>query len=162
MLEFQNMKTFLLRICTSSNWSEEVFIITKVMNTVPSTYVIKDLNGKEIFETFYRKELQKINQKEFRTEKVIKRKEISYMLHGKAVIIHLIAVLIKKTLYKMSQYFPKPYDRFGRDINVKVDSPNYAIKTDVKKATEIDTFNLALKSNLAKLKAEVDKINVDK
>ena len=87
---------------------------------------------------------------------------MSYMLHGKAMIIHLIAVLIKKTLYKMSQYFPKPYDRFGRDINVKVDSPNYAIKTDVKKATEIDTFNLALKSNLAKLKAEVDKIDVDK
>ena len=57
----------------------------------------------------------------------------------------------------MNQYFPKPYELFGGDINVKVD-----LKTDLKKATWIDTFNLALKSNLAKLKDEVDKIDFDK
>ena len=56
------------------NWSEDVFIIKKVKNTVPSTYVINDLNGEEIIGTFYEKELQKTNQKEFRIEKVIKRK----------------------------------------------------------------------------------------
>ena len=56
------------------NWSEEVFIIKKVKNTVPWTYVIDDLNGKEIIGTFYEKELQKMNQEEFRIEKVIKRK----------------------------------------------------------------------------------------
>ena len=56
------------------NWSEEVFIIKKVKNTVPWTYVINDLNGEEIIGTFYEKELQKTNQKEFRIEKVIKRK----------------------------------------------------------------------------------------
>ena len=56
------------------NWSEEVFIISKVKNTVPWTYVINDLNGEEIIGTFYEKELQKTNQKEFRIEKVIKRK----------------------------------------------------------------------------------------
>ena len=49
------------------------------------------------------------------------------MLNGKAMIIHLITGLIKKTLYKMSQYFPKPYKPFGGDINVKVDLFNYAI-----------------------------------
>ena len=49
-----------------------------------------------------RKELQNRNQKDFRIEKVIKRKEINYMLNGKAMIIHLIDGLIKKTLYKMS------------------------------------------------------------
>ena len=56
------------------NWSEEVFVIKKVKNTVPWTYVINDLNGDEIIGTFYEKELQKTNQQEFRIEKVIKRK----------------------------------------------------------------------------------------
>ena len=56
------------------NWSEEVFIIKKVKNTVPWTYVINDLNGEEIIGTFFEKELQKTNQEEFRIEKVIRRK----------------------------------------------------------------------------------------
>ena len=56
------------------NWSEEVFVIKKVKNTVPWTYVINDLNGEEIIGTFYEKELQKTNQQGFRIEKVIKRK----------------------------------------------------------------------------------------
>ena len=56
------------------NWSEEVFIVSKIKNTVSWAYVINDLNGEEITGTFYEKELQKTNQKEFRIEKVIKRK----------------------------------------------------------------------------------------
>ena len=56
------------------NWSEEVFAIKKVKNTVLRTYVINDLNGEEIIGTFYEKELQKTNHKEFRIEKAIKRK----------------------------------------------------------------------------------------
>ena len=55
------------------NWSEEVFIIKKVKNTVPWTYVINDLNGEKIG-TFYEKKLQKTNLKQFRIEKVLKRK----------------------------------------------------------------------------------------
>ena len=51
------------------NWSEEVFLIKKVKNTVPWTYVINDVNGEEIAGTFYEKELQKTNQKEFRIRK---------------------------------------------------------------------------------------------
>ena len=62
----------------------------------------------------------------------------------------------------MSQYFPKPYEPFGGDINVKVDLSNYATKTDLKNATGIDTFKLAAKSDLVSLKAEVDKLNIDK
>ena len=77
------------------------------------------------------------------------------------MIIHLTAVLIKKILYKMSQYFPKPNEPFERDIHVKVVLSNYATNTDLKKAAGIGTFNLVLKSNLAKLKAEIHKINVD-
>ena len=49
-------------------------MIKEIKNTVPWTYVVNDLNGEEIIGTFYEKELQKINQQEFRTEKVIKKK----------------------------------------------------------------------------------------
>ena len=56
------------------NWSEEVFVIKRIKNTVPWTYVIDDLNGEEITGTFYEKELQKIDQHEFRIEIVIKKK----------------------------------------------------------------------------------------
>ena len=56
------------------NWTEKVFVIKKVKNTVPWRCVISGLNGEEIVGTFYEKELQKTHQKEFRTEKVIKRK----------------------------------------------------------------------------------------
>ena len=55
------------------NWSEEVLIISKIKNTVPWTYVINDPNGEEIIGTFYEKELQKTNQKEFRIQKVFKK-----------------------------------------------------------------------------------------
>ena len=57
-----------------SKWSDEVFVVSKIKKTVPRTYVINDLNGQEIIGTFYEKELQKTNQKEFRIEKVMKRK----------------------------------------------------------------------------------------
>ena len=57
------------------NWSEEVFVVSKIKNTVPWTYVVSDLNGEEITGSFYEKELQKTNQKEFRIEKVLKRKD---------------------------------------------------------------------------------------
>ena len=56
------------------NWSEEIFIIGKIKNTVPWTYVLNDLNGEEIIGTFYEKELQATNQQKFRIGKVLKRK----------------------------------------------------------------------------------------
>ena len=62
----------------------------------------------------------------------------------------------------MSQYFPKPYEPFGGDIDVKVYLSNYATKTDLKSATGIDTFKLAAKSDSTSLKAEIDKLNIDK
>ena len=62
----------------------------------------------------------------------------------------------------MSQYFPKPCEPFGRDINIKVDLSNYATKTDIKNILHIDTSSFALKSNLASLKTEVDKLDIDK
>ena len=57
----------------------------------------------------------------------------------------------------MSQYVPKPFRRFGGNINVKVDLSNYATKTNLKNVTHIDTSRFALKTNLASLKTEFDK-----
>ena len=62
----------------------------------------------------------------------------------------------------MSQYFPRPYESFGRDINVKVDLWNYATKADIKNISHVDTSSFALKTNLANLKTEVDKLDIDK
>ena len=79
-----------------TNWSEEIFVINKVKNSLPWTYVISDFNGKNIFGTIYEKEFQMKNKKEFRVEKVIK-KVINYMLNGKATIIILAVEVIKQT-----------------------------------------------------------------
>ena len=62
----------------------------------------------------------------------------------------------------MSRYFPKPYEPFGGDISVKVDLSNYATKTDLKNISHVDVSSFALKSNLASLKTEVDKLDIDK
>ena len=62
----------------------------------------------------------------------------------------------------MSQYFPKPYEPFGGDINVKVDLSNYATKADIKNISHVDTSSFALKANLASLKTEVDKLDIGK
>ena len=62
----------------------------------------------------------------------------------------------------MSQYFAKPYEPFSGDINVKVDLSNYATKTDLKNISHVDVSSFALKSNLASLKTEVDKLDINK
>ena len=62
----------------------------------------------------------------------------------------------------MSQYFRKPYEPFGGDINVKVELFHYATKTDIKNTSHIDTSRFASKSNLARVKTEVDKLDIDK
>ena len=82
----------------TQNWSEEVFVVSKIKNTVPWTYVVSDLNGEEITGSFYEKELQKTSQEKFRIEKVLKKKVINCTSNGKGMIIVLIVRLIKKTL----------------------------------------------------------------
>ena len=62
----------------------------------------------------------------------------------------------------MSPYFPKRFRSFGRNIKVKVDLSNYAAKTDLKNETHVDTWSFSLKTNLASLKTEVDKLDIDK
>ena len=62
----------------------------------------------------------------------------------------------------MTQCFPKPHEKFGGDINVRLDLSNYAAKIDIKNISYVDTSSFALKSNLASLKTEVDKIDINK
>ena len=73
MLEFQNKKIFFSKGYTP-NCSKKVFVINKIKNTVTQTYAISDLNGEKITGIYYKKELEKTSQKEFRIEKVLKRK----------------------------------------------------------------------------------------
>ena len=62
----------------------------------------------------------------------------------------------------MSQYFPKPYEPFGGDSNVKVDLSNYSTKVDIKNISHVDASSFVLKSNLASLKTEIDKLDINK
>ena len=65
------------------NWSEEVFVVSKIKDTVPWTHVISDLNDEPITESFYEKELQKPSQEKFRIEKVIKMKGDKFYIKWK-------------------------------------------------------------------------------
>ena len=81
---------------------------------------------------------------------------INYVSNGKVMIIHL-TVGLKKNIesnecVKTSQFFLKPYQPFGGDINVKVDLSNYATKTVVKDISRVGTSSFPLKSNLASWK----------
>ena len=82
-------------------------------------------------------------------------------IHKKTSHTYLKGTSCKQRI-KMSQYFPKPFRSFGGNIKVKVDLSNYATKTDPKNVTHVDTSSFALKTNLASLKAEVDKLGIDK
>ena len=63
----------------------------------------------------------------------------------------------------MSQYFPKPFNsHFNNSIKVEIDLSNYATKADIKNISHVDTSSFALKTNLADLKSEVDKLEIDK
>ena len=84
-------------------------ILSKSQNTVPWTYVSNDLNGEKIIGIFYEAELLKTNQKEFRIEKVIKKKGDKLYVKWKGHDNSFNSWTDKKTLYKMNQYFPKPY-----------------------------------------------------
>ena len=62
----------------------------------------------------------------------------------------------------MSQYFPKTYEAFSGDFNVKCDLSNYATEANIENISHVDTSSFALKANLASLKTEVDKLDINK
>ena len=130
-------------------------MIKKVKKTIPLTYVTNDLNREEIFRAFYKKELLKRNQKEIRDEILIKRKGDKLYVKWKVLTIHLIVGLIKNILlYKMS-YFPVACTRSKNKIKVELDLSHYTTKSDLKKATDIDTSNFAKKADLFDLRSKL-------
>ena len=145
------------------NQSEEVFGNKKVENTVPWTIVNSDLIGEEIIGMFYKKELQKQIKQSLELKKYPREVMINYISNGKAIIILFIARLIRKMLlYKVSKYFLNLYESFGKNVKVGLELSNYAAKADLKGAFGVDRSNLAAKSDLARLKAEVRKIDAGK
>ena len=124
-----------------SKYSEKVFVIKKVKNTVLWTYIISDLKGEDIVWTFYEKELDKANQKEFRVEKVKRAKDMIILLIG--------GLMIKKDTVSMSKYFPETKFLRG-SVKAELELLSYALKTDLKSSS------VAKRTNLANLKSELN------
>ena len=101
---------------------------------MPWTYVISDLNAETFckFRTFYKNELQKINQKEFRVEKVIKRKGNKLDIKWRGYDNSLNSWIDKKDIIKMTDFFPKS-NYLGVNVKVELDLSNFATKADLKK-----------------------------
>ena len=104
--------------------------------------------------------MQKTNQKEFRIEKVIKRKGNKLYVKWKGYSNSFNSWIDKKDLIK-SQCFP-PYRSSGSNIKVELDLSSYATKTDLKNVTHVDVSSFTSKTNLASLKTELDKLDLDK
>ena len=101
-----------------------------------------------------------------RIEKVIKKKCDKLYVKCKGSDKSFSSWIDKKDLawfycIKMSQYFLKPYEPFGGDINVKVDISNYATKADIKRISHVDTSRFSWKTNLASMKTEFDQLDID-
>ena len=80
------------------NWSQEFFVVRKIKNTVPWTYVVSDLNGEQTTGSFYEKELQKANQEKFRIETVLKRKGVKLYVKWKGYDSRFDSWINKKDL----------------------------------------------------------------
>ena len=118
-------------------------------STAPWTYAIIDLNVEKIIWTFYEKELQKKNQKEFRIEKIIKKKGDKLYVKWNGYDNSINSRTDKKGI--VNWIYKKLYEPFGGDINVTVDLSSYATKADLKHAAGVDTSKSAKKVDLAKI-----------
>ena len=105
--------------------------------------------------------MQKTNQKEFRIEKVIKRKGDKLYVKWKGYNNSFNSWIDKRDIVWMSEYFAE-LKSLGGKVKVKLDLSNYATKMDLKNATGIDTSSFAKKFDLANLKSNLDKLDVDK
>ena len=108
------------------------------------------MKKKEIVGTFHKKELQKTNQKEFRVEKVIKRKGDEVYVKWKGCDSSFNSWVDKKYKVLISEYFPETKSSGGK-LKVELDLSNYATKADLKNAAGVDTSNFAKKVDLTNL-----------
>ena len=122
--------------------------------------ILKDVTW-NWWNVFRKRTAKKTNQKEFRDEKVIKTKGDKLYVKSKGYDdTSFNSWIDKKDIVKTSEYFPEPKS-LGR-LKVELDSSNYATKTDLKNATGFDTSSFAKKVDLASLKSNVDKLDIDK
>ena len=128
---------------------------------MPRTYVISDVISEEIVGTFYRRELQKMNQKEFRVEKIIKRKDDKVYLTWKGYNSSFNSWIDKKDIIWMNKCFRKSKS-FGGRVKVELDLSIYATKDYLKNATGVDTSDFAKKTDLTNLRFDVGKLDIDK
>ena len=109
-------------------------------------YVISDINGEQIVGTFYERDFQKTNEKDFRVGKVIKSEGNKLDLKWKDHISSFDSRIDKENIVQMSEYFAKP-NSFGGKLEVVLGLSNYATKADLKNATGVDTSNFAKKTD---------------
>ena len=138
MSEYNNTKNIFAKEYLQS-CSEEVFVVSKIKDTVPWTYVISDLNGEPIARSFYEKELQKTSQDTFH----LKNYSLNSWINKKDLVSKWVNTFLSR-------------------LEVLVDLYNYATQTDLKNVTHVDTSGFALNTNLASLEFEVDKLDIDK
>ena len=123
---------------------------------MPWAHIINDLSEEETVGTFYEKELQKTNQKQFKIEKIINRKESKLYVKWKGYNNSFNSGIDIKGIILMNEYFPKPKS-LGANVKVELDLSSYATKADLKNAIGVDTTSFAKKTDLANLKFDVDK-----
>ena len=105
--------------------------------------------------------MQIINQKEFRAEKVIKRKGDKKYVKWKGFENSFNIWIDKKDTVQVSEYFPTPKSLGGK-VKVELDLPNYATKADLKNAPGVDITKSSKKVDMASLKLEIDKSDIGK
>ena len=115
--------------------------------------------GKKLLGLF-RKRVKKANQKEFRTEKLIKKNMINFIWNRKVMIIPLIVGSIEKYCFIKLSYFPEPFTSKNK-IKIVLSLSNYATKFNLKNATGVFTLQFAKRDDLANLKTEADKLDID-
>ena len=133
----------------------------KVNNTVPWTYIIEKINGKRIFQTFCKKELQKTNQAESTIENVINEKREKLYVKWKGYDNYLNSWIDKKDIV-IENNSPEPYALSKNKMKLQSDFSSYATKSNLKEATVIDTSEFAKKTDLTILKSNIDDLNINK
>ena len=156
LLGYQSIKAFLQKAMYQIGL-EKFLLFKKVKITVLWTYVISDLKSEEIIGTFYEKELLKT--KKFRVKKVINKKGDKLCVKWKGYNSSCNSWIDKKETVLISEYIPKP-NFLGANVKLELDLSNYATKADLKNAKGVDTSSFA--TDLAKLKSNVDKLDIDK
>ena len=155
MLECQNIKTFLQRVIFQIG-QEKVLLLKKLKVVCRGHMLLMILMKKKLLEHFMKKQIKK----SLELKKNSREKVINYV-KWKGYDSSFNSWIDKKDIAKTSEYFPKP-NSLEKNVKVEMDLSNYAAKTDIKNSIRIDTSSFAKKVDLASLKSDVDKLDINK